>query len=79
MHEGPLDEAGIAVVPAGHGAYRLWQASRVLFVGVASAPHTQGASHFECLVAPTAAEVHALYLLLYGSSGLREGAPRVRI
>lgn len=32
--EGRLDEAGIALVPACHGAYRLWDAGRVLFVGM---------------------------------------------
>ena len=33
-HEGTLDEAGIALAPASHGAYRLWDEGRVLFVGM---------------------------------------------
>jgi hypothetical protein len=32
--EGPLEPASIALVPAAHGAYRLWRGARVLFVGV---------------------------------------------
>lgn len=32
--EGTLDEAGIALAPASHGAYRLWDADRILFVGM---------------------------------------------
>lgn len=94
-HEGPLDEAEIALTPASHGAYRLWDAGRVLFVGMTTGArtlrselmrhlrgdfgHTQRASHFECLAAPTAEEAHALYLSLYLSSGLREATPRIRI
>ena len=91
-HEGPLDAAGIALVPACHGAYRLWDAGRVLFVGMTSGArtlrselmrhcrgdfgHTQRASHFECLAAESAKEAHAHYLSLYLSSGLRETTPR---
>ena len=93
-HEGPLDKAGIALVPACHGAYRLWDAGRVLFVGMTSGArtlrselmrhcrgdfgHTQRASHFECLAAASAEEAHAHYLSLYLSSGLREATPRMR-
>ena len=94
--EGPLDEAGIALAPASHGAYCLLHAGRVVFVGATSGtrtlrgelrrhwrgdfgPRTQGASHFECAVAPGPADVHALYLALYGASGLRDAAPRLRI
>ena len=29
-----MDEAGIALAPASHGAYRLWDERRVLFVGM---------------------------------------------
>ena len=39
-HEGPLDEAGIALAPATPGAYRLWDAGRVLFVGMTCGPRT---------------------------------------
>jgi hypothetical protein len=85
--EGPLDPASIALVPASHGAYRLWDRDRVLFVGMTSGArtlrselmrhwrgdygHTQRASHFDCITAPTADEAHAHYLSLYLSSGLR--------
>ena len=85
--EGPLDEAGIALAPVSHGAYRLWDRERVVFVGVTSGArtlrtelmrhwrgdfgHTQRASHFECLAAATAGEAHEHYLSLYLSSGLR--------
>ena len=41
-------------------------------------PRTQAASHFDCLVAQTAAQAHELYVSLYGSSGLRDATPRVR-
>ena len=91
MHEGPLDEAGIALAPACHGAYRLWDAERVVFVGMTSGArtlrselmrhrrgdfgNTQRASRFECLAAPSAHEAHALYLSLYLSSGLRHEGP----
>jgi hypothetical protein len=86
-HEGPLDQASIALAPLSPGAYRLWLEGRVLFVGMTSGArtlrselirhwrgdfgHTQRASHFECLPAPTADEAHAHYLSLYISSGLR--------
>ena len=85
--EGPLDQAAIAALPACHGAYRLWDRERVLFVGMTSGArtlrselmrhcrgdfgNTQRASHFECLVAATADEAHQHYLALYVSSGLR--------
>jgi hypothetical protein len=36
----PLDEAGIAIAPACHGAYRLWQEGRILFVGMTSGART---------------------------------------
>ena len=39
-HEGPLDEAAIALVPASPGAYRLWDAGRVLFVGMTNGTRT---------------------------------------
>jgi hypothetical protein len=95
-HEGRFDAAGIALVPAAPGAYRLWGAGGVLFVGVTRGvqtlrselrrhwrgdfgPSTQAASHFDCLVGDTPAEIHQLYLSLYLSSGLRDaGARRVR-
>lgn len=86
-HEGPLEPAAIALVPASHGAYRLWHAGRILYVGMTSGArtlrteltrhlrgdfgHTQQASHFECLAADTTDEAHAHYLALYLSSGLR--------
>jgi hypothetical protein len=92
VHEGSLDRASIALAPACHGAYRLWDRERVLFVGMTTGMRTlrsellrhyrgdfgrtQRASHFECLPAATADEVHALYLSLYLSSGLREPNPR---
>ena len=85
--EGPLDEAGISLAPVSHGAYRLWDRERVLFVGMTSGMRTlrtelmrhwrgdfgftQRASHFECVAAATADEAHAHYLSLYLSSGLR--------
>jgi hypothetical protein len=85
--EGPLDQAGIALAPVCHGAYRLWHEGRVLFVGMTTGTrtlrselmrhwrgdfgHTQKASHFECLAAASAPEAHAHYLSLYLSSRLR--------
>jgi hypothetical protein len=93
--EGAFDQAGIAVVPASHGAYCLWQEGRALFVGMTSGArtlrselmrhfrgdfgHTQRASHFECLTAATTDEAHAHYLLLYLRSGLRDASPRIRL
>jgi hypothetical protein len=93
-HEGPLDQGSIALAPACHGAYRLWDQERVLFVGMTTGRRTlrsellrhwrgdfgrtQRASHFECVAAATVDEVHALYLSLYLSSGLREANPRMR-
>ena len=90
-----LDKAEIALVPASHGAYRLWDAGRVLFVGMTSGTrtlrsellrhwrgdfgHTRNASHFEYLAATTANEAHAHYLSLYLSSGLRDASPRTRL
>jgi hypothetical protein len=89
--EGPLDQAAIALVPASPGAYRLWHAGRVLFVGMTSGArtlrsellrhwrgdfgHTRNASHFEYLAASTANEAHEHYLSLYLSSGLRDASP----
>lgn len=86
--EGPLDQAGIALAPACHGAYRLWHGERVLFVGMTLGArtlrtellrhwrgdfgNTQRASHFECLAAASREDVHALYLSLYLTSGLRD-------
>lgn len=94
-HEGEFQEASIASLPQAPGAYCLWHAGRVLFVGMASGarslrselnrhwrgdfgPLTQGASHFECLVAQTAAHAHELYRALYSNSGLRPEAARAR-
>lgn len=94
-HEGEFQQAQIAALPPAPGAYRLMNAGRVLFVGIASGarslrselnrhwrgdygPLTQGASHFECLVAHTAAHAHELYRSLYSSSGLRPEASRTR-
>lgn len=93
--EGDFDQAGIALVPASHGAYCLWQGGRALFVGMTSGArtlrselmrhwrgdfgHTQRASHFECLTAATADEAHAHYLSLYLRSGLRDASPRIRL
>jgi hypothetical protein len=93
-HEGSLDQDSIALAPACHGAYRLWDRERVLFVGMTSGMRTlrsellrhwrgdfgrtQRASRFECLAAASSHEAHALYLSLYLSSGLREVDPRVR-
>ena len=86
--DGTLDQAGIAAVPACHGAYRLWDGERVLFVGMTSGArtlrsellrhwrgdfgNTQRASRFECLAAASREEAHALYLSLYLTSGLRD-------
>lgn len=39
-HEGPLDEADIRLVPSAYGAYRLWHAARVVYVGMTIAPRT---------------------------------------
>ena len=90
-HEGPLDQDSIALAPACHGAYRLWDGHRVLFVGMTTGTrtlrsellrhwrgdfgHTQRASHFECLTAGTTSEAHELYLSLYLTSDLREANP----
>ena len=87
LQEGSLDEAGIALAPVSHGAYRLWDRERVLFVGMTSGTrtlrselmrhwrgdfgHTQRASHFDWLAAATTGEAHEHYLSLYLSSGLR--------
>ena len=86
-HEGSLDQDSIALAPASHGAYRLWDRERVLSVGMATGRRTlrsellrhwrgdfgrtQRASRFECLAAASPDEAHALYLSLYLSSGLR--------
>jgi hypothetical protein len=93
--ESPLEHAAIALIPASHGAYRLWHAGRVLFVGMTCGTrtlrsellrhwrgdfgHTRNASHFEYLAAETADEAHAHYLSLYLSSGLRDASPRTRM
>lgn len=85
--EGPLEHSAIASLPASHGAYRLWDRDRVLFVGMTSGARTlrtelmrhwrgdfgftQRASHFEWLPAATSGEAHTHYLSLYLSSGLR--------
>lgn len=90
-HEGSLDAAGIADAPSSQGAYRLWLAGRVLFVGVTTGmqtlrselkrhwrgdfgPRTQAATHFDCLVGDSPAQVQERYVELYLNSGLREGA-----
>ena len=39
-HEGTLDDAGIALAPASHGAYRLWDAGRVVYVGMTTGART---------------------------------------
>ena len=95
-HDGEFEQATIATLPQAPGAYRLMNAGRVLFVGLASGarslrselnrhwrgdfgPLTQGASHFECLVAHTAAHAHELYRNLYSSSGLGPDTARARI
>src|SRR5215212_8973941 len=39
-HEGALDPDGIALAPASPGAYRLWHAGRVLFVGMTNGGRT---------------------------------------
>jgi hypothetical protein len=39
-HEGALDAAGIALAPQAQGAYRLWAAGRVQFVGIATGART---------------------------------------
>jgi excinuclease UvrABC nuclease subunit len=87
-HEGEFDQREIAALPHAPGAYRLLNAGRVLFVGMASGarslrtelnrhwrgdfgPLTQGASHFECLVAHTSAHAHELYRTLYEGCGPR--------